>query len=224
MRYTFSLLLLICTMTVQAQQAPPVSIDDTRRAQAPPVTINDIRCNCGFGDVCKCEGNCTCFPEAYSKAIKTGKRLAIFVGVPARKIEGVITVSVPWDGQYKIYPNKSLVVATNYGKHECLYVLGRVSPDTPDDEIRNGGVSERVLLQKKEVQPQAMEFQGNCANGTCAIPNFGQSSGSCANGSCGASQGFAFGSGAGSCASGSQGGSCASGSCGGSSSRMARRR
>ncbi len=89
------------------------------------------------------------YADAHAEAIQEGKRLALFVGTPARHIDGVISYSVPWDGEFKkAYPNKSLVICSNYGKHDKLYVLGIVSPSTSDQEIKTGGMSEAVLLEK----------------------------------------------------------------------------
>ncbi len=89
------------------------------------------------------------YADAHAEAIRDGKRLALFVGTPARYIEGVVSYSVPWDGEMKkAYPNKSLVICSNYGKHDKLYVLGIVSPSTSDQEIKTGGMSEVVLFEK----------------------------------------------------------------------------
>lgn len=110
-----------------------------------PPTFKEAReCGCTFGGVCRCKDNCQCgdvkpltYAQGFYVAIKTNQRLAVFVGIPARAIPGVVTVSVPHEGVFKDFTRGSVVVSEpRQGK---LIYLGEVHPDTPDGEIRAGG-------------------------------------------------------------------------------------
>ena len=115
---------LILAALVQPQAPTP--------PQAPPVQIT--------------------YEDAHGQALTEGLRLAVFVGVPARKIEGIVTVSVPWEGHWKRYGNKSVIVFGQLrGYPRDLYKMGEFSPTATDDEIRAG--------KRAEVSQEAIPFE-----------------------------------------------------------------
>lgn len=108
--------ILMAMTLVQPLQAPPIE----RLPQAPLVVIT--------------------YDDAHNQAIKEQKRLAVFVGTPARDIPGVVTVSVKRDSHWLKFPDKSLVVyGPLVGLPADLYLLGVINPNAPDAEIRDGG-------------------------------------------------------------------------------------
>lgn len=97
-------------------QAPPL-----KPAQGPPVVEVIV-------------GPVT-YADAYERAVKERKRLAVFIGAPSREIKGVVTVSVLWEGFWKRHPDKSMAVY----QAGSLELLGIIQITSPDDEVRSGG-------------------------------------------------------------------------------------
>ena len=126
-------LFMVFIATIQPQasmppQAPPVQ----SILQAPPVQIT--------------------YEDAHGQALTEGLRLAVFVGVPARKIDWIVTVSIPWEGHWKRYGNKSVIVFGYLrGYPRDLYKMGEFSPTATDDEIRTG--------RRAEVSQEALPFE-----------------------------------------------------------------
>lgn len=88
------------------------------------------------------------YPEAYSEALRTGKRLAVFVGCPARDIEGVVTVSVPWEGVFKQFGRGTVVISMKTERFPGYL--------TYLEEVNAGASDARI--QGKAVQPTADPF------------------------------------------------------------------
>lgn len=114
------------------------------------------------------------YKEAYDLATVEKKRLAVFIGIPARKIDNVVTVSVKWEGLFKKeFPNNSIAVAGFLiTEPRWLSYLGNLPANIPDKEIITGG--KKTLDNNdnngKAVQPLAADpfrfFQSTIKNST----------------------------------------------------------
>lgn len=109
MRYVISLILMF-PAGVFASEKPPQAPPVERPAQAPPVESDYAR---------------------FYREAKSAKRAAVFIGIPARKIAGVPTVSV---SDYEGYSAQSIAVFHNPGPGMVL--LRMLSPTATEAEIR----------------------------------------------------------------------------------------